>query len=106
MSRAPNGGWDFVKVGNEYQYKEDGFIATVLILEDTSTPEEYRFKLQVLESNYPAPDDSFNISHAKKCGYWNDMKQFYEKPKYIMLPIGTPWPYNYRDKKNEAKETR
>lgn len=38
MARANNGGWDFIKVGQQYQYKEDGIIAIVTVLEDNSTP--------------------------------------------------------------------
>jgi len=89
MARANDHGWDFVKVGGIYQYKEDGFIAFVKILEDNSDDKYYRFKLQVERCNYEEPPQDgdqegvFNISHAKDLdGYWSGMLQLYEQPEY------------------------
>jgi len=89
MARANNGGWDFVKVGETYQYKEDWFIATVKVLEDNSTDEMYQFKLETIESNDDPPDDDgvFSIGHAKDVGgYFNGMIQLYESPEYSFTP--------------------
>jgi len=84
MARANNGGWDFVKVGETYQYKEDGFLAWVKILEDLSDNEYYQFKLQVEKSNYEPPQNGvFTISNIKgDHGYYSGMLQFYEQGEY------------------------
>ena len=85
MSRANNGGWDFVKVGKTYQYKEDGWIAMVTILEDNSTEEQYAFKLKIEKSTLNHQGDAeFEISHAKDIGgYYSGMMQLYEVPEYV-----------------------
>jgi hypothetical protein len=86
MARANNGGWDFVKVGKTYQYKEDSFIAIVKVLEDTSDDKNYRFKLQVEKATFepPTEDGIFEISHDKDPGgYWSGMLQFYENEEYF-----------------------
>lgn len=85
MARANDGGWDFVKVGGLYQYKEDGFIAHVTILEDKSDEKFYRFKLQVERCNdeKPPQDGVFEIVHMKHPGgHWSGMIQLYEQPEY------------------------
>lgn len=90
MSRATNGGWDFVKVGGIYQYKEDGWVAMVKIIEDNSTNEEYRFKLQTQEATDEPPTEEgeeegvFNISHIKDMGgmLYSGMLQLYKEPEY------------------------
>ena len=84
MARAINGGWDFVKVGKMYQYKEDWFIAIVTILEDNSDEEFYRFKLQVEKSSGDPPQNGvFEIEHIKKLpGIYSGMLQLYEFPEY------------------------
>jgi len=94
MARANNKGWDFIKVGEIYQYKEEGNVCMVEILEDRSTVDFYKFKLKVLASDGGFPVGiTFECSHSKEPGgYWNEMLQFYEKPEYIPLPLGKPWP--------------
>ena len=93
MARANNGGWNFIRVGNIYQYKEDYVIWMVKILEDNSTDEEYRFKIEPLAGNYKLVEP-FEVSHVKDVGgMWNDMLQFYETPVYCTLPLGTPWAF-------------
>ena len=85
MARANNNGWNFVKVGKTYQYKEGHFIAIVTILEDNSNKDEYRFKLKVEKSTFspPTKDGIFEISHVKDIdGYFNGMLQFYENEEY------------------------
>jgi len=86
MARANNGGWDFVKVGKTYQYKEDSFIAIVKVLEDNSDDKCYRFKLQVEKATYEphfAENGIFEIYHIKDVdGYYNGMLQFYENEEY------------------------
>lgn len=83
-------GWDFVKAGKTYQYKEEAFpltsfIGTVTILEDNSNDEDYNFKVRVEESNMepPTEDGIFDTSHVKKLdGIYSGMPQFYEYPEY------------------------
>jgi hypothetical protein len=85
MARANNHGWDFVKVGKTYQYKEDWFIAMVTIIEDSSDDEEYRFKLKVEKANAEPPQNGeFEIAHMKEPGgYWSGMLQFFENEDYF-----------------------
>jgi len=91
MSRGANGGWDFIKVGGVYQYKESPFIGMVEILEDNSDDEYYSFKVQAVEGNMAIPEP-FTVSLLKSNNaIWHEMCQFYEVPEYIPLPLGTPW---------------
>ena len=86
MTTAHRNGWDFVKVGETYQYKEDWFIATVEVLEDNSTEDEYRFKLQTKTASTtpPTEDGIFEISHVKDLtGYYSGMMNLYEQPEYM-----------------------
>lgn len=85
MARANNGGWDFVKVGESYQYKEDWFIAMVTVLEDKSTEDEYVFNLRVDKANHEPPQNGeFEISHAKEVpGIYGGMLQIYKFPEYM-----------------------
>ena len=96
MARAPQG-WDFIKVGGIYQYKEGNFIAMVEVTEDNSNKQEYSFKLKVLAANQNYIID-FHITAAKDSKIYSDMPQFYEVPEYLPLPVGTPWPYARNEK--------
>ncbi len=98
MARPKPGGWDFIKVGEEYQYKEDMLICTVLILEDRSDDESYCFKVKPLEANINIGHDSFVVGHAKMPGAYSGQAQFYERPEYFPVPWGASWKYNYREK--------
>ena len=89
MARANNGGWDFVKVGATYQYKEDWFIGEVIVLEDNSTDDMYAYKLQIIEAcDEPFTEDGiFDISHTKNMeGYYSGMMQLYEDKEYSYTP--------------------
>ena len=87
MSRGVNGGWDFVKVGETYQYKEDWFFAMVKVLENNSDDEYYRFTLQVEKAtHFPffAKDGIFEIYHDKSFnGIYSGMNQIYEAKEYM-----------------------
>lgn len=85
MARAVNNGWDFVKVGKSYQYKEDWMIAMVTILEDNSDEGNYRFKLRVDKSNVEPPQNGeFEIGHDKTFnGIYSGMIQLYENVEYL-----------------------
>jgi len=84
--RAPNGGWDFVRVGQTYQYKEDWFIAMVKVLEDKSDDEYYRFVFEVQKATHEpvfAENGVFEISHVKKLdGVFSGMLQIYPQETY------------------------
>ena len=87
MSRGVNGGWDFVKVGETYQYKEDGWLCEVKVLKDNSTEKEYNFRLQVEKSNWPKEviPTEFTVSHNKEFnGIYNGMNQIYETEEYMV----------------------
>lgn len=108
MARG-NEGWDFVKVGEIYQYKEDGMICMVRVLEDTSDEEWYKFQVKILASNQDHAGSVFIVAHNKTVsGYYSGMSQFYETPEYLPMPLGTPWPYfeeeEHRTLGIEAKE--
>lgn len=94
MMARGNEGWDFIKEGAIYQYKEDGMVCMVRVLEDFSDEACYRFRIKVLASNRPVVGEEFLITYTKsQTGYYSGMSQFYETPEYIPLPLGTPWPY-------------
>ena len=84
MARANNGGWNFIKVGETYQYKEDSLIAMITILEDTSDEENYKFKVKIEKATYEPPEvDDVEIYHAKNPGgFWSGMTQIYEGEEY------------------------
>jgi len=87
MARAINNGWDFIRVWNTYQYKEDWFIAELIILEDNSNSDYYSFKVKVLNSNdKPQQNWLFEVMHTKKENwYYSGMSQFYEVPEYTVV---------------------
>lgn len=81
MARASNGGWDFVKVGEIYQYKEDWIIAMIKILENNSDDECYSFKVQVQKST-EKDGGEFLITNVKGTGYYSGMIQIYQGEQY------------------------
>jgi len=94
MARGIDNGWDFVKEGGIYQYKEDYLICMVEILNDNSDKDGYSFVIRVLSSNIDNIGDTFTVYHKKNDhGIYSGMSQFYRTPKYVMLPVGTPWPF-------------
>ena len=106
MARPNNSGWDFIKVGKIYQYREEWEIDSVLIamveiLEDHSNDEFYEFRVKPLmgtEELRETGPGSFTIKHVKSVlEVYSGMPQFYENEEYTMLPIGTPWPVNFID---------
>lgn len=87
MARASNNGWDFVKVGKSYQYKEEHptWIAEVFILEDNSDDEYYNFKARIDKATVEFKNDPepFLISFIKNLkGVFSGMPQLYENPEY------------------------
>jgi hypothetical protein len=96
MTTAHKNGWDFVKVDETYQYKEDWFIATVKVLEDNSTPDEYKFKLQTMSSNIDIHDDGiFELTHTKNLdGYYSGMMNLYQHPEYLFTEV---WKKQYEN---------
>ena len=94
MARSENGGWDFIKVGKTYQYKEDGggignaVVGMVKILEDTSDDEWYNFLVQVTEGKTALEvwgDKPIPVGHKKNIGgIYSGMPQFYETPVYCL----------------------
>lgn len=106
MARANNNGWDFLEVGKTYQYKEDSMIAMVRILEDNSDEEFYDFYVEVVAANMNIAGNKFNVSHTKKLnGVYSGMSQFYKSPEYVLLPLGTPYPYALEGHEMEGLET-
>ena len=86
MARGNNNGWDFVKVGGTYQYKEDSWIAEVKVLKDNSDEKLYSFELQVEKSSWPKHfPKTFTLSHNKDFdGVYSGMNQIYETEEYMV----------------------
>ncbi len=94
MARSEDDGWDFIKAGETYQYKEDGggigtaVVGMVKILGDNSTDEIYSFLVQVVEGKTALKiwgSKPFSVGHAKNIGgIYSGMPQFYEEPCYGM----------------------
>jgi len=94
MARSENDGWDFIKVGETYQYKEDGdgigtaVIGMVKIVEDNSDAGYYNFLARVAEGKTALKvwgKQPFIVSHKKNIGgIYSGMPQFYEEPCYIV----------------------
>lgn len=104
MARG-NEGWDFVKVGQLYQYKEDSLIAIVRIVEDNSTDEEYCFVVEPIASSFEI--SKFTVMHNKKeKGYYSGMCQFFEESAYAPLPPGTDYTWTTEEWANLDKETK
>lgn len=86
MARSINGGWDFLEVGNQYQYKEEGWIAMVTVLENHSDKDKYEFLVRVEKSttNLGFENDTFTVMSKKELpGIWPGMSQFYEHEAYL-----------------------
>ena len=90
MARSEDGGWDFIKVGNTYQYKEEmgigsAVIAMVEIIEDNSGDAFYSFVVKRVKGGKEFGDKPFAVSHRKNIGgIYSGMPQFYEEPCYMM----------------------
>ena len=84
MARANNGGWDFVKEGGTYQYKEDWLICIVKVVQDRSDDRWYRFSLEIVpHPGFPdaLPDGAkgFACESVKDLdGFYSGMPQFYD----------------------------
>lgn len=85
MSRGNDNGWDFVEVGKQYQYKEDGLIALVTVLSDNSTETNYSFEVQIDMANMEVYDPTFALIAKKSVkGYYSGMPQLYETSEYLV----------------------
>ena len=94
MARSENGGWDFIKVGETYQYKEDtggigsSVVGMVKVLEDNSDGAWYNFLVQVVKGKTALSafgDKPFPVGHRKNIGgIYSGMPQFYKEPEYTV----------------------
>jgi len=99
MARGNNNGWDFIKTGELYQYKESHAILVVEVLKDYSTDSEYSFLLKPIASTVDLSEE-FIVTHNKKStGAYNGQVQLYETPEYLMMPIGSSYPFIYDKEK-------
>jgi len=69
MASAQDHGWNFLNVGENYQYKEGKFIAMVQIVEDNSTDDFYQFVSEILEAIYEPAKQRFQISCIKSIDF-------------------------------------
>ena len=84
MARSSNNGWEFIKKGEVYQYREYPMIAMVEIVEDNSDDEYYRFIIQPLKSNCNFME-AFEVSGLKNSNFvYNEMIQFYKEEEYLV----------------------
>jgi hypothetical protein len=85
MATADNGGWDFVKEGKTYQYKQGDLVGRIKVLEDNSTDTTYIFKVVVEKATKKPIEVEFPINHKKDLNdAWvennqADMMQIYPK---------------------------
>jgi len=104
MARANKNGWDFVKAGSIYQYKEDSLILIVEILEDNSDDDYYSFKVLPIAGNYNFKD-TFTVYFSKGLsGTFNGASQFYREVEYMPMPIGTSWKFVFDEVKLNTTE--
>lgn len=93
MATPHNGGWDFIEVGKQYQYKESGLIGVIEVLSDDSTDEEYSFEIKFVKAVRDFGGEPFRISSPKNLNvYYNGMVNIYEHEEYY-IPSG--YKYNY-----------
>jgi len=65
MERPYEGGWDFIKAGEVYQYKEGGFIAMVTVLEVKSDDAYYVFIIRIEKATYKPAREIYDITASK-----------------------------------------
>lgn len=85
MITATNNGWDFIKVGNTYQYKDDWFVANVTILSDLSNEYNYIFIVKINEANIEQYEEKniLEIVNTKNSSTQSNNTQYFsEKLKY------------------------
>ena len=78
-----------IEVGKQYQYKEDGWICDVTILEDTSDDEKIEFKLRI-DKKLDWPEgmtDDFTVSAARGPGAYNGMWRLWNLGEYVRFPV-------------------
>lgn len=87
MATADNGGWDFIKKGKTYQYKQGDLVGIIKILKIDSTEKNYIFDVIVEKASVNPRQIEFKITHKKDLNdEWvaknvNDMIQIYPKPE-------------------------
>ena len=83
MASAQDHGWDFLKVGETYQYKQGKFIAMVQIADDNSTDDFYQFVIEILEATYKPAKLRFEISCIKSIDFgYPGMVYFFDKIEF------------------------
>jgi len=79
-------GWDFVKLGGFYQFREDNFIAKVKVIKDNSDEKYYNFRLEIqphpgFPSTVPdstiVPEESGTGSKIFEVGYKKGETDFF-----------------------------
>lgn len=100
MTRAcvnDGNGWNFIKLGNNYFYREDSLVAEVAILQDLTTQEMYRFRVKVLRSNIPMDENlEFNVYYTRsQVGFYIGQAEFYENKQELGLFKSALLVYDY-----------
>ena len=65
MERPYESGWDFIKAGEEYQYKEGGFIAMVTVLEVKSDDAYSIFIIRIEKATYKPAREIYEITASR-----------------------------------------
>lgn len=85
-----------VEVGEQYQYSEDGMIADVEVVADTSTDEYMEFFVKVLnilclsmwgKGVGPQEGETFTLGATRGPGAYNGMWRLWKKDEYVKLPV-------------------
>ena len=74
-----------IEVGKQYCYKEDQFIAEVIVVKDTSNKDGIGFDLKTVKSNAPSlfkVDKVFDIWAASGHYAYNGMWRLYDSGSY------------------------
>jgi hypothetical protein len=83
MASAQDNGWNFLNVGETYQYKEGKFIAIVQIVEDNSSDDFYQFVIEILEATSKLAKLRFEISCIKSIDFgYPGMVHYFDKIEF------------------------
>ena len=84
-----------LKLNEEYQYKESGFIADVKLVEDASDNEYWKFGFKILSATHDPysfdmldDDGILRITMLKGNFYYPTMPRIWDKDEYAFIPLG------------------
>jgi hypothetical protein len=89
MARPINNGWDFIRVGKTYHYREGRLVAEIEVTEDNSTIERYDFQIKINKSIIKdATRKTIRCDHIKDIkGIYSGMPALYEMSDNVYTDI-------------------